>query len=468
MITFYLNNKKIETSQPHGITLLDFIRKHQQLTGTKIGCREGDCGACTVLVGKLNKGVLAYQSMTSCLMPLINAHGKHIVTVEGVNGKHLTPVQSAMVKHGGTQCGFCTIGFVMSLTGFALTGKGKEKAVSSIDGNICRCTGYKSIERAAAEITEKIEQKPNQNTLTWLVKESFIPAYFLEVKVNLETLHKDLENLEGKPKYETYVGGGTDLFVQKPEAMVQEGITPVLDKNELKGILEKDGKCYLGASTTITEMEESALMQCIFPNLNAYLKLVSSTPIRNMATLAGNFVNASPIGDMTIFFLALNSSIVLNFNGNRRTLKLKDFYKGYKQLDKTKEEFIETIFFDIPQGNYLFNFEKVCKRTHLDIATVNSACLLKLDEDNTILEAHLSAGGLAATPKYLKKTAAFLKGKIVEQIFLDEAVTILQSEVTPISDVRGSKEYKRLLLRQLFYAHLLTLSPELEVKKPAV
>ena len=463
MITFYLNDKKIETSLTSGTTVLDFIRKNQQLTGTKIGCREGDCGACTVLVGKLKEGALAYQSMTSCLMPLINAHGKHIVTVEGVNGEHLTPVQSAMVQHGGTQCGFCTIGFVMSLTGFALTGQGKEEAISSIDGNICRCTGYKSIERAAAEIAGKIEQKPAENTMEWLVKESFIPAYFLEVQANLEAIQKDINIRKGKNKHETLVGGGTDLFVQKPEAMVLEEIVPMLDNIALKGIFEKDGRCHLGASTTVTDIAESELMQRIFPNLHADLKLVSSTPIRNMATLAGNFVNASPIGDMTIFFLALNSSIVLNDSGNRRTLPLKYFYKGYKQLDKAKEEFIEAIFFDIPQGNYIFNFEKVSKRTHLDIATVNSACLLKFDENNTILEAHVSAGGLAATPKYLGETADFLKGKKVEQIALDEVVEVLQSEVSPISDVRGSTEYKRLLLRQLFYAHLLTLSPELEV-----
>lgn len=190
MITLYLNDKKIETSAHPGTTVLDFIRKHQQLTGTKIGCREGDCGACTVLVGALKKSELLYQSMTSCLMPLANAHGKHIVTVEGVNGKHLTPVQEALVSHGGTQCGFCTIGFVMSLTGFALTGKGREKAIASIDGNICRCTGYKSIERAAMEIADKIAQKPSAGSLEWLVENEFIPKYFLDIKSKLTQLEK--------------------------------------------------------------------------------------------------------------------------------------------------------------------------------------------------------------------------------------------------------------------------------------
>ena len=452
MISFILNNKKIETNLPSGMTVLDFVRKQQQLTGTKIGCREGDCGACTILVGKLQNGKLVYQNMTSCLMPLANAQGKHIVSVEGINGKNLTPVQAAMVENGGTQCGFCTIGFVMSLTGFALTKKGEKEAIASIDGNICRCTGYKSIERAAAEIAHKITQKPEENTIEWLTENEFIPAYFLTIKERLETMASHKSKVLSSDNLH-FTAGGTDLFVQKPETMASTEIIPLFDQKTLKGIWTQGENCYLGASTTVSEMAHSEIMHSIFPNLAQHIKLISSTPIRNMATLAGNFVNASPIGDMTIFFLALDASIVLNKNEKRRTLKLKHFYKGYKQLDKTTDEIIETIFFEIPKGKYHFNFEKVSKRTHLDIATVNTACLLKFDEYNTITEAHLSAGGLAAIPTYLGKTATFLTGKKAKMEIFEKAVDILQSEVSPISDVRGTKEYKRLLLRQLFYAH---------------
>lgn len=460
MLTFYLNDQRIETSVPPGVTVLDFIRKHQQLPGTKIGCREGDCGACTVLVGALKKSELHYQSMTSCLMPMANAHGKHIVSVEGVNGEHLTPVQDALVRHGGTQCGFCTIGFVMSLTGFALTGKDREKAIASIDGNICRCTGYKSIERSAMEIADKIAQKPSVNAQEWLVENEFIPRYFLDIKSKLAQLKK---NPKSEQETTSFVGGGTDLYVQRHEEMPREAFVPVFDDPALKGIEEKDGKCFLGASVTVSEMAESDVMQSIFPDLHAHLKLVSSTPIRNMATLAGNFVNASPIGDMTVFFLALDSSIILNDEGQYRTIKLKDFYQGYKQLDKKQGEFVERIFFDIPKGWYSFNFEKVCKRTHLDIASVNTACLLEFDDQNTITNAHLSAGGLAPVPKYLERAAAYFKGKKVADLSIGTVNELLQSEVSPISDVRGSEEYKRLLLRQLVVAHLLKLEPELEV-----
>ena len=193
------------------------------------------------------------------------------------------------------------------------------------------------------------------------------------------------------------------------------------------------------------------------------MKLVSSTPIRNMGTLAGNLVNASPIGDLTIFFLALDASIRLNNNGKKREIKLRQFYKGYKKLAKKKDEFIESIFFKIPTkafgGNAKFNFEKVCKRKHLDIASVNSACQLKIQK-GIIIEAHVSAGGVGPTPKYLAKASKFLIGKKVSPDIIQKAAAIISTEISPISDARGSADYKRLLLRQLFYAHFIQNFPK--------
>src|SRR6185503_17427646 len=175
MLRFILNSQDIETDLSPGSTVLDFVRYRQNLKGTKIGCREGDCGACTVLVGELIDGTVRYRTMTSCLMPLANAAGKHIVTVEGINPTDgsLTPVQQAMVDDNGTQCGFCTVGFVMSLTGFCVddTPKTPEMAVSAVDGNICRCTGYKSIERAVCKISAQLTANSKQ----------FAPGYFSEI-----------------------------------------------------------------------------------------------------------------------------------------------------------------------------------------------------------------------------------------------------------------------------------------------
>lgn len=460
MISFILNDKLVNAEQASGSTVLDYIRYYKRLVGTKIGCREGDCGACTILVGDFENNRLVYRSMTSCLMPLGNAHGKHIVSVEGINMKELSPVQQAMVDTNGTQCGFCTIGFVMSLTGFVLnnTTKKYDDAVAAIDGNICRCTGYKSIERAVAILSEKVNDKPEQETVAWLVEHNFIPAYFLQIKERLRQLREKINETASNihPIVQKLVlGGGTDLVVQKALTVKKSKVEHLFDNSRLQQIKLENGQCEIGAAVTLTAFAESDLIQSFFPDLKKYIKLISSTPIRNMATMAGNLVNASPIGDMSIFFLALDSELLLNKNGTTRTIKLRDFYKAYKQIDKSENEIIEKIIFTPPQNNH-FNFEKVCKRTHLDIASVNSACQISLNDEGVINEIHLSAGGVAAFPKYLKDTVAFLKGKKINEENLKTAIEIMNNEIAPISDVRGTKEYKRLLLRQLFLAHFNT------------
>jgi xanthine dehydrogenase small subunit len=464
MIHFLLNDSTIQTPLPPGTTVLDFVRYHRHLMGTKIGCREGDCGACTVLVGELRNGELHYHTMTSCLMPLANAQGKHIVTIEGLNMQELSPVQHAIVEEGGSQCGFCTVGFVVSLTGFVMSRKSAgfqtlptlEAAIAAMDGNICRCTGYKPLERAALQIAGQLENIPAGDRFRWLVENRYLPAYFTEIKSRLEALPKTPQPPAHTNGQAIITGGGTDLFVQKPEAMEHAPVEPFFNKKSLKEIREENGICYIGASTTAEDLQSSPLLQRIFPRIRAYMKLVSSTPIRNMGTLGGNLVNASPIGDLTIFFLALDSSIVLNKNGNRRTIPLRHFYKGYKTLDKAPDEFLETIFFTIPGENARFNFEKVSKRTHLDIASVNSACLLHLQGD-MIQDAHVSVGGVSPAPLYLEKTSASLRGREVNAEMLRKAAAIIQEEITPISDARGSADYKRLLARQLFFAHFMQM-----------
>jgi xanthine dehydrogenase small subunit len=460
MVQFILNNQLVNTEHATGSTVLDFIRYYKRLVGTKIGCREGDCGACTILVGDFENGKLVYRPMTSCLMPLGNAHGKHIVSVEGINMKDLSPVQQAMVDTNGTQCGFCTIGFVMSLTGFVLneTTKQYKDAIAAIDGNICRCTGYKSIERAAAILSEKINDKPEQETTAWLVEHNFIPEYFLQIKHRLTQLRETINATSTalNPVIQKLIlGGGTDLVVQKALTVKKAVVEHLFDTSHLQEIKFENRQCHIGAAVTVTAFAESKLMQDFFPDLDKYIKLISSTPIRNMATMAGNLVNASPIGDMSIFFLALDSELVLNKNGTTRTAKLNKFYKAYKQIDKDEDEIIEKIIFTPPQNTH-FNFEKVSKRTHLDIASVNAACQMQINNEGVIEDIHLSAGGVAPFPRYLKDTAAFLKGKKINAENLKTAIEIMNTEIAPISDARGTKQYKRLLLRQLFLAHFKT------------
>lgn len=454
--------------------MLDFVRYEQNLKGTKIGCREGDCGACTVLVGELTGDSVDYRSMTSCLMPLANAAGKHIVTVEGINPADggLTCVQQAMVDESGTQCGFCTVGFVMSLTGFCVdaTAKSTASAVSAVDGNICRCTGYKSIERAAERLAELMSATPestsgegiaggNASVMERASALGIVPDYFRNIRDRLTRLTSS--NPKSKiPNPKFFVGGGTDLYVQRHDEMVHTPADNLFYNEELRGVREAGEFIEIGASATVTDLLISPIMQAIFPNLYKHLKLISSTPIRNMATLAGNFVNASPIGDMTAWFLALDAGLIFD---NGRELPLRELYLGYKTLAKSDDEFIKTIRFRAPVGDFRFNFEKVSKRTCLDIASVNTALSIILsapsngDRSAFILEAHASAGGVAPTPFYLKKTSEFLRGKEISDDLIAKALELVQAEISPISDVRGSEEYKRLLLTQLFKAHFVEL-----------
>ncbi len=463
MKRFILNNQTIETNLPAGTTILDFVRYYKNLKGTKIGCREGDCGACTILVGELVKDSVKYRTQTSCLMPLANANGKHIVTVEGINQPdgELTEVQQAMVNESGTQCGFCTVGFVMSLTGFCVddTEKSCEQAVSSIDGNICRCTGYKSIERAAEQISKQLavsserstEGAAMSNILNLAIEKGIVPNYFSEIKGRLLKIKTENDCLPLTAPRSLFVGGGTDLYVQSPDAMIHAEAQNLFDNFELRNIEEVGDFIEIGASATVTDLLVSPVMQNLFPNLYKHLKLVSSTPIRNMATLAGNFVNASPIGDMTVWFLALDASIIFD---NDREIRLSELYLGYKTLAKTADEFIKKIRFRKKLSH--FNFEKVSKRTYLDISSVNSAISLKV-EDDLITEAHVAAGGIAPIPLYLRKTSDFLRDKEISGATISQANEILQTEINPISDVRGSAIYKRLLLRQLFTVHFVEL-----------
>ncbi|QNH61500.1 FAD binding domain-containing protein [Hymenobacter sediminicola] len=488
MLHFYLNDHRISTAEPAGSALLDFIRYQQHLKGTKIGCREGDCGACTVLVGELSADgqTVQYQSMTSCLTPLGNAHGKHIVTVEGINAAsgQLTPVQQAIVQEGGSQCGFCTVGFVMSLTGHSLssTPATPETGLAAIDGNICRCTGYKSLERATAALTGQLQERPATEALNWLAEQQFVPAYFTEMAGRLAALQAELHEpamhasgmggltngsfVNGPNGFASaarqVLGGGTDLLVQRLEQLREIPVRLVFDLAELRGISPVDAEGYvtLGAATTAEQLRASKMMNELFPQLPEYLKLVSSTPIRNMGTVAGNFINASPIGDLTIFFLALDAEVTLAApTSDTRTLPLHELYLGYKQLAKELEEQVTSIRFRAPRPGEFFHFEKVSKRTHLDIASVNSAAWLRA-KDGIIQSARISAGGVGPVPLRLHRTAAFLEGREVSIETLQAANHIAQQEIHPISDARGSAEYKRLLLRQLLFAHFLQFFPE--------
>lgn len=466
MIEFILNQKTIRSHASAGMAMLDFIRKRRQLTGMKLVCKEGECGACSVLVGSFIDGELVYQSMTSCIMPLVNAHGKHILTVEGLAEEEgtLTPVQQAMVDENGTQCGFCTPGFVVSMTGAMLTGRAanQKSILEAIDGNICRCTGYKSIERAVDSLASKLKQAGQPNSLKDLTKAGFLPSYMSTIVPRLRALEERNAKRKGiRDASAVRLGGGTDLYVQRPLKMYESEVQPMFDRPEMKQVKIENGKCIFGASRTMGDLYYSKKFQKALPNTEYLFRLLSSTQIRNMATIGGNLVNASPIGDFTILLLGLNAEITLSSKSSSRNILLRDFYKDYKVMDLKDGEHLESIQFDIPHSKQKFHFEKVSQRRFLDIAGVNSASTIELDQNSKIVEVHLSAGGVGPIPMYLFKTCAFLKGKELSEETIDAACEVLQSEISPISDARGTAEYKRLLLRQLFIAHFIEIDPNI-------
>jgi len=464
MISFILNKQLVETNKPSGTVLLDFIRDEKSLKGTKEGCREGDCGACLILYGKMENGLVQYKSINSCLLPLGDVHGCHIVTIEGIDTGKTNPLQQSFVDEGATQCGYCTPGFILAEMGFLLSSENfdLQKAIAAIDGNICRCTGYQSIKRAVEKTCDHFTTStssassltPQNNRVELLTKNGYLPDYFNRIPDRLlkikQVTHQE-ENI--------LVAGGTDIFVQKEPQISDKNIGLLFNNNELKGIEEKNENIYLGANTTVSEILESTIIKSYFPRIEDFLKLHSSTPIRNRATLGGNIVNASPIGDMTLFLLALDAILTLELKDRVREIPLKTFYTDYKQFDLKKDELVKTISFKAPSANSHFNSEKVSRRTYLDIASVTSAAMIEINDD-IISNIHISAGGVAPYPFYLLKTRDFLIGKVITIENIKRAIKITVKEISPISDMRGSAEYKSLLLRQLIYAHFSVLFPE--------
>ena len=461
MIEFILNNELINTDLPSGSILLDFIRSEEKLTGTKIGCREGDCGACTVLVGSINKdGSIDYKSVTSCLTPIASIHGKHVVTVEGLNiPNQLSTIQSIFKENNATQCGFCTPGFIVSLTGYSFNSETSILGIlDSVSGNICRCTGYKSIEKAGIEISGVLIDNNTNGNISNLIRNKFIPEYFADIPKRLQ----ELGNRKQIINKGIIVGGGTDIYVTDADNIQNTEINLIGYNNDFSKIRIENDICTIGAGITPSDILNTKELFIYFPELVSFFKLISSKQIRNMGTLGGNIVNASPIADLSIFFLALKSNLTISDkNGRARLVLLRDFFKSYKNIDLQDGEIILNLSFKLPEKNQHFNFEKVSKRTHLDIASVNSAFCISISNNNKITNISISAGGVAPIPLLLKNTCAFLKGKVLSSENIRKAHCVLKEEISPISDIRGSEEYKRLLLRQLYYGHFIKLFPEI-------
>ena len=462
---FILNDREVETAAPAGLLVLDFVRDSERLTGTKEGCKEGDCGACAILIGELEGDSLRYQPVTSCLVPLAEVHGKHVVTIEGCNLAGLNPVQEAIVEFGGTQCGFCTPGIVVSLHGLLLDhakGLSLDDVKYALSGHLCRCTGYRSLKDCAAtlerDLGSRLQANGSASRVPALTAAGALPEYFTTIPERLRALRASSTVPATHATDELLIAGGTDLYVQQGEAIPERPVMVLGQSPDMKGIRRTGAEFCVGALTTFEEFGTHPAVVAAIPAIASFNHLIASWQIRNRATLAGNIVNASPIGDFTALLLALDARVVLEEGGTRRSVPLKRFYRGYKQIDLRPGELLTEVTFADPAPACV-NFEKVSKRTCLDIASVNSACSIRCTGD-TIGEAHFSLGGVAPIPLYLHETSQALRGRSLDLGTAWEAVRISQQEIAPISDVRGSAEYKRLLARQLLIAHFVTLFPE--------
>ncbi|MEM8866929.1 MAG: FAD binding domain-containing protein [Verrucomicrobiota bacterium] len=457
-IRFILNDAEVTANVPAGMLALDFLRKEKRLTGTKEGCKEGDCGACTVIVGEPDtSGGITYLPETSCLLPMGELNGKHLVTVEGLAVKGaLSPVQAAMVDAGGTQCGYCTPGFVVAMTAGIMEPKlplDREGLLYAISGNLCRCTGYRSIKQAGLKVMDQLAAKVvDQDRIKALCEASALPEYFLTISERLAQIVPARDTQPEVDPRGLFIAGGTDLYVQRGEEIPDQPVQLLNTQSGVSPAKLVEEMIVVDARMTFEDFADDPLIRAQIEAIYDYNLLIASWPVRTRSTLGGNIFNASPIADMTCLLLALETELVLSKDGTERTLPLKDFYLGYKQLSKEPDEVVATLRFPALAESSFTNWEKVSKRAWLDIATVNSAIKLRMD-GAIVSEAHLALGGVAATPLYLEKASAFLSGKSITAKVVAEMLQIALTEFEPISDVRGSARYKKLLARQLILAH---------------
>jgi xanthine dehydrogenase small subunit len=461
MIHFILNDRCVAADCSPGILVLDFVRKHRRLTGTKEGCKEGDCGACMVLVGEATGESVLYKPIPSCMMPVGELHGKHLVTVEGLNMPALSPAQRAIVDEGATQCGYCTPGIVVSLTGLLLDpdkGLDEEQIKYALSGNLCRCTGYRSLKNASDVLQRSLGARLSGDRVKNLVDAGALPAYFMEIPGRLQKISfvdAGPMRFSGARR----IAGGTDLYVQHGEDIPVDSVDLLSAYPALKGIREAEGMFHVGALTTFEEFGADPGLLQMMPRLPRYLHLMASWQIRNRATIGGNLVNASPIADMTSLLLALDAEVVLKDGDARRNVPLQSFFLDYKVIDLNDAEIVLEVIFPGPKPDTYIHWEKVSKRTCLDIATINTGAKFRVI-DGRVEDAVVSLGGVAATPRVLEKMGNFLVGRPLTVDTILEAESIAQSEFNPISDVRGSAEYRRLLARQLLFAHFIEMFPD--------
>ena len=463
-------------------TLLQVLREDLKAVGTKEGCNEGDCGACTVVLGEVVDGGMRYSSVNSCIRFAHAIDGKALWTVEDIARPDgtLHPAQQSMVDCFGSQCGFCTPGFVMSLfatyqnrvcRGERVT---RESAQLDLSGNLCRCTGYRPILDAAQAMASLPTAKVDEIRLLSQLKQ--LSAYSRDLTADSSyKLPKSLTALlkarASHPKAQI-VAGCTDvgLWVNKLH-MDFDAVIDVTQVAELRRIERYAHHIAIGAAVSLQDAF-AAIMQDR-PQLKAFADRFAGLPVRNSGTLGGNVVNGSPIGDSMPLLIALNASIVLmRWNGGQavhRELMLEDFYLGYRKTCLQGDEVLAWIKVPLPEPDEFLRAYKISKRFEDDISAVCLVVNLQV-LDGLVARASIGAGGVAATPARAVKTEKALRGKPWTQASAQAAQAVLRAEFSPISDMRASSTYRQQVLGNLMQRYWLesqgTQDINLEVNEP--